>query len=372
MLVPRYLMIGGFLGAGKTTAILELARRLQTRGLRAGLITNDQSTGLVDTAMLGSHGFATEEITGGCFCCKFNSLIEAAERLSEENRPDVFIAEPVGSCTDLRATVSYPLRQMYGDQYAVAPLSVLVDPIRAQFVLGLKSGKNFSPKVVYIYQKQLEEADLVILNKIDLVSTAELDAHEAALLARWPHLQVMRISARTGDGIDAWLARIMDDDMPGGAAMEVDYDEYADGEALLGWLNLTAQLTAADNDGAEFDGNRLLLDLAAAVQSRLREESAEVAHLKMTLTPSEGRDLAVCNLVRNEATAELSHELAEPLAAGELMLNLRAESDPELLRAVALDCLRQACDSTNLKSLVSSVEAFRPGRPRPTHRLASG
>ena len=103
----RYVMIGGFLGAGKTTAVLRAARTLTDRGLRVGLITNDQSTGLVDTAMLRSHGFAVEEIAGGCFCCRFPSLQEAAGRLDESTRPDVFLAEPVGSCTDLVATVSY-------------------------------------------------------------------------------------------------------------------------------------------------------------------------------------------------------------------------------------------------------------------------
>ena len=68
-----------------------------------GLITNDQSVGLVDSAILSHNGeFAVEEITGGCFCCRFNSLLEASESaVSEASRPDVFIAEPVGSCTDL-------------------------------------------------------------------------------------------------------------------------------------------------------------------------------------------------------------------------------------------------------------------------------
>src|ERR1700722_16742149 len=119
-----YIMIGGFLGAGKTTAVLQFARRFRAEGKRAGLITNDQSFGLVDTAMLSSQGFEVEEIGGGCFCCRFNSLVEASDKLSSDARPDAFIAEPVGSCTDLRAAVSYPLRKIYGDDFEVAPLSV--------------------------------------------------------------------------------------------------------------------------------------------------------------------------------------------------------------------------------------------------------
>src|SRR5438093_8396500 len=95
----RYVMIGGFLGAGKKTAVARLARQLAGQGRRVGLITNDQGRNLVDTTMLRSQGFATEEIAGGCFCCRFNSLMEAAQRLSEHDRPDILIAEPVGSCT---------------------------------------------------------------------------------------------------------------------------------------------------------------------------------------------------------------------------------------------------------------------------------
>ena len=132
----RYIMIGGFLGAGKTTAMLRLARKLVGDGLRVGLITNDQSSGLVDTALAKASGLPVEEITGGCFCCRFQSLMDAASNLTRDSAPEVFLAEPVGSCTDLRASVAYPLRRLYGDRFSVAPLSVLVDPIRSLRVLG--------------------------------------------------------------------------------------------------------------------------------------------------------------------------------------------------------------------------------------------
>src|SRR5262245_58186946 len=165
----RYIMIGGFLGAGKTTAVARLARRLTDRGVKVGLISNDQSTGLVDTALLRSKGFPVEEIPGGCFCCRFNSLLDAADNLDRTTRPDVFIAEPVGSCTDRIATVSYPLRRIYGDRFEVAPMSVLVDPTRASRILGLEKGPQFSEKVIYVYRKQLEEANLIAVNKIDAI-----------------------------------------------------------------------------------------------------------------------------------------------------------------------------------------------------------
>lgn len=365
MLKSRYIMVGGFLGAGKTTAILKLAELLHGRGERIGLITNDQSVGLVDTAMLASHGFPTEEITGGCFCCQFNSLIEAAEKLDSDSRPDYFIAEPVGSCTDLRATVSYPLMQMYGERFSIAPLSVLVDPHRAQRVLGLKSGKTFSAKVLYVYEKQLEEADLIVVNKRDLLAPSELSELCEAIREKWPRASVISISARDGVGIEEWGEAMLAADLVRSPSMEVDYDVYAEGEALLGWLNLRAELS-----GPEFDGNRWLIALAERLQSKIEPAGAEIAHLKMTLTPDFGPDLAVVNVVHNGAAPRLSHELAQGLDAGELLLNLRAELDPEKLRELAVQSLQEAATASRLALELHTVEAFRPGRPVPAFRLS--
>uniref|UniRef100_UPI000AF15240 GTP-binding protein n=1 Tax=Verrucomicrobium spinosum TaxID=2736 RepID=UPI000AF15240 len=203
----RYIMIGGFLGAGKTTAIGKLARHLTDQGLKVGLITNDQAGGLVDTKLLRTQGFATEEIAGGCFCCRFNTLVDAAAKLNDATKPDVFIAEPVGSCTDLVATVTYPLRRMYGESYSIAPLSVLVDPVRARRVLGLDAGGNFSSKVTYIYKKQLEEADVIVVNKRDLLTPEQLVELTEALQKAFPQAKTVDASAREEGGLEAGSPR---------------------------------------------------------------------------------------------------------------------------------------------------------------------
>lgn len=366
MLRAQYIMIGGFLGAGKTTAILAIAKRLAARGLRVGLISNDQSVGLVDTAMFGANELPTEEISGGCFCCRFDSLVQAAERLTDQAAPEVFLAEPVGSCTDLQATVGFPLRRLYGEQYSVAPLSVLVDPIRAQYLLGLREGKQFSAKVSYIYGKQLEEAELIVINKCDLLEESELDQLESALRSNYPKAEVLRISARHGDGIEQWMERIEQEQPAPGSVMDVDYQLYAEGEALLGWVNLSGRLTAE-----EFDGNRFLQTALETVVQRLQELDIEVAHLKATLAPSEGIDLAVGNVVRGGAAVELSHELSDPLDGGDLLINLRAEGDPDVLRNIAEEGVQQAARQFGAEVAMGHVEAFRPAPPEPTHRVTS-
>ena len=367
----RYVMIGGFLGAGKTTAVARLAERLTKQGLRVGLITNDQGTDLVDTAMLRSRGFATEEIPGGCFCCRFNSLVEAAQKLTDATRPDVFIAEPVGSCTDLVATVTYPLRRIYGENFSIAPLSVLVDPVRAARVFDLEAGAKFSEKVLYIYRKQLEEADLIVINKSETLDAARLESLRAKLAAEFPHAEVLAASARTSAGLDNWFARLDSAEQIARDTMPVDYALYGEGEALLGWLNATVALRGVPG---EFDGNEAVRALAAELQRRLTGAGAEVAHLKMTLSPDEGlSDLAVINLVRNDHVPELSQSLGASIANGQLIINLRAEAEPERLREQLINALASVFPADgSVCAELEHLEAFQPGQPKPTHRDVIG
>ncbi len=365
----RYIMIGGFLGAGKTTTVGRLARHLTDLGLRVGLITNDQAGGLVDTKLLRGQGFATEEIAGGCFCCRFNTLVEAAGRLAEQSRPDVFIAEPVGSCTDLVATVTYPLRRMYGDNFTIAPLAVLVDPVRARRVFGLDAGGSFSSKVAYIFKKQLEEADLIVISKSDLIGDKERGELQEVLAREFPLAEILSASPRQETGLEELFARLLSDEQARRNPMAVDYETYAEGEALLGWLNATVILTA----GEEFDANAFLQDLAAAVQERLRAAGAEIAHFKMTYSPDDGiaGELASIHLVRSDHLPEAGMELDEPSEGGQLIVNLRAEADPTALMQTvqaSLDAVLPVFPS--LSARIDHEEHFRPGKPVPTHRDA--
>ncbi len=361
----RYVMIGGFLGAGKTTAVDRLARMLADRGLVVGLITNDQSTGLVDTALLRSHGFEVEEIAGRCFCCRFDSLQEAAGRLSAATRPDVFLAEPVGSCTDLVATVSYPLRRIYGDRFVVAPLSVVVDPKRAARILGLVQGRSFSDKVVYVYRKQLEEADLIVVNKCDAIEPKLQESLVAALCIEFPRAEVVCASAKEGDGLEPWLQRLLSTEGAFAPTMTVDYDTYAEGEARLGWLNATWRLSPE----APFDANAFLLRVTEALRARLAADGAEIGHLKMTLDPGGAAGLiAVISVVDSESEPDLHESLVDMADSATLIVNLRAEADPHRLSAL----VEEVFGAENVAGIAmrrEHEETLRPARPVPTHRV---
>ena len=367
---PHYIMIGGFLGAGKTTIIGKFAQYLHGRGFKVGLITNDQGQGLVDSALGRSRQFPVEEISGGCFCCRFSSLMEAARNLAAGETPDVFLAEPVGSCTDLVATVSLPLRKIYGDAYRVAPLSVLVDPIRARRVLNLEPGKRFSENVRYIYLKQLEEAEQIVVNKIDLVSESALEELQQALAQQFPHAEIIALSAREEQNLEPWFESILASEMNVSRFLELDYQRYGEGEALLGWLNCTFEVQHPDSQ--EFDGNQLLTELANQLRTRLGEADVEVAHLKMTLNPiGEPFEIGAVNLVRDDSGPELSHRLVDLIEEGELLLNMRCEADPELLDHLTREALQSVLTARGLDGRETHREHFRPAPPQPEHRLSS-
>jgi Ni2+-binding GTPase involved in maturation of urease and hydrogenase len=363
----RYIVIGGFLGAGKTTAVLRLAQWLASRGAKVGLISNDQAGGLVDTALMAAKGFPVEEIAGGCFCCRFNSLVEASQRLAQGVKPDVFIAEPVGSCTDLVATVTYPLRSLYGSNFTIAPFSAMVDSCRALRVLGLEPGGKFSDKVLYIYRKQLEEADAIIINKCDLLSPERLAGLRAAVASAFPHARRFEVSARHGAGLEPWFSWLVTAEQKLRNAIQVDYEVYADGEARLGWLNGTLNVKAV----APFNVNALLEKLAAKVQTSLSSLGVEVAHFKMTFDPhTPFGDIAALSLVSNDFVPELTLTLPEPANQGELTINLRAESEPAELRRIVETTVQLVINSVPGQSATwQNLEAFKPGKPQPTHRL---
>ncbi len=364
----RYIMIGGFLGAGKTTSILQFARHLSAQGFRVGLITNDQGAGLVDTAVVRSEEFPAEEISGGCFCCRFNSLVDAARQLTTNERPDVFLAEPVGSCTDLVATVSLPLQNIYGDSFRVAAMSVVVDPIRALRIFSAdEGGRKFSDNVCYIYRKQLEEAEMIVINKTDLVEAKQLERLNELLSSQFPGTKIFNVSARSGVGLEPWFNAVYESQIASDKFMDIDYERYGKGESLLGWLNGSISFSGCK----ELDGNQLLADLATHLGRSVDQAGAEIAHLKMTINPVGNLyEIAALSLVRGGEEAEFSHRLSEPLEDGEILLNIRAESAPELLRETAMSAFDDVLGrKLGLDYSVDHLEHFRPGQPVPTYRI---
>ena len=324
---PRLVFVNGFLGAGKTSAIHALAKLIGERGLRAGIITNDQSRGLVDSLVARNRGLTAAEVAGGCFCCKFDDLVFAIDQVLA-HEPDFVLCEAVGSCTDMVATVIEPFRRFYSNVADIAPFTVVVDAQTVQARL------EADDDLAYIFHKQIEEADIVLLNKSD-VARADV---------RFADKRVIETSALRGDGIAAWF-----DALTSAATshplVEIDYDRYAHGESMLAWLNGHARV--------ECDAPTLL----ASLRSSLTRSHIDVAHLKFTLRGK-----------RVQMTALDSRpSIDDEVTGDELILNIRARSKPEALCIAVSDALRWASP----RSESSELQAFAPAYPHPQFRIDS-
>lgn len=361
----QLILVGGFLGAGKTTLLGKAAARYSAAGRTVGLITNDQAEDLVDTQVLRARGFRVQEVGGGCFCCRFADLVGATDKLIAEHRPDVLIGEPVGSCTDLAATVLRPLQRFYPGRYAIAPFSVVVDPERLEDLLSSKAASPLAEKVLYIYGKQLEEADVILLNKTDAISPERAQALAATLAMRFPAAKVMAISALEDRGVDEWLAYLQRSAAGGARVMEVDYGTYAEGEALLGWLNASVRVKAR----AAQDWKALGLKLLQELRARFAASKAEVAHVKLALT-AEGTALTgSLTSTRGHPFLIVQGEAGAPSSEALLLLNARVQSEPETLKQTVHAALA-AWAGEALELEVAALRHFAPAPPQPTHRFA--
>jgi CobW/HypB/UreG, nucleotide-binding domain len=342
---PWIVLVGGFLGSGKTTLILAAARELERRDLRSAVVWNDQGKDLVDSRYATLSGLRSGEVTGGCFCCRLSDLIDAIDDLRTHS-PDVIFAEPVGSCTDLSATVLRPLLE-YSDSFHLSPLSVLVDPHRARAMLEDDADLDMR----FLFDKQLQEADLVCFTKSDLYPDhPEMGA-----------AHVRQLSAKSGQGVAAWLDEVLSGAIARGIQMlEIDYSQYARAEAALAWLNLRAVF---EPEGL-LSPAMLLGPLLDRLDAALSAGKIPIAHLKAIVTSPTGYLKAA--IVGNGQEPVIEGDLdASPAGKLELLLNLRAVGQPARVR----DIVQQELHSLDIGLTQCAMDCFSPAAPVPERRI---
>jgi hypothetical protein len=304
-------VVGGFLGAGKTTLILKAARILAAHGVRAAAVLNDQGDDLVDTELARRSGLAADQVAGGCFCCRFPDLLDAMERLTAA-QPEIIFAEAVGSCTDIAATTLRPLLRDYAGRYRIAPLTVLVHETPDD------------PELRFLFDHQVAEADLLIHRDID---------------------------------VPRWIEQLMS--LPAGTKrIEVDYARYAAAEAALGWLN--ARATVQPRPAAA--PAQIVGPLLDELDAELTAAGIRIVHLKAMAQCEAGYVKAALTANGREPSVEGTLD-ASPAPEHEVLVNLRALGNPKRLREIVEKAL------ASLQAAQPALQSFRPAPPVPYQRL---
>ena len=160
----------------------------------------------------------------------------------------------------------------------LAPLSVVLDARRVLAALGGRKQKgSFHRDVGYVYRKQLEEAEWLVINKIDLLEESDREDLKERLEHEFPGRRQFYLSAKTGEGVAEWVAELVSHQSSPSGTMAMDYERYAEGEALLGWVNLEGRVSGVTDPGHWLEA------LAGRIAKSLETGNHEVGHFKMSL-----------------------------------------------------------------------------------------
>lgn len=183
----KLLIFGGFLGSGKTTALMQMAKYMVDHSASESenkviILENEVGEVGIDDAYLRGGGFMVDNLFSGCACCTVSGeLTSAAYKIKQEFDPEWIILETTG--------IAYPRKiqdNMFRAMGVESRIGVLVDASRWQ--------RLRIPMHDLLYG-QIEGADAVLINKVDLVTPEQADAVEEEIRGFDGNTQVFRISA---------------------------------------------------------------------------------------------------------------------------------------------------------------------------------
>ena len=203
-------VLSGFLGAGKTTLLNEVLNNRE--GRRVAVIVNDMSEVNIDAALIekgGAELSRTEEklveMSNGCICCTLrDDLLEEVSRLAQEGRFDYLLIESTGISEPIPVAQTFTFEDENGVSLSqVSRLDTMVTVVDANSFLkdyneaeslqarGESLGEEDNRTVTDLLIDQIEFADVIVLNKLDLVDDEQANEVEAIINALNPGAEII-------------------------------------------------------------------------------------------------------------------------------------------------------------------------------------
>ena len=166
-----FLVFSGFLGSGKTSMMITLSKELEARGLPAATISNDLGArGFVDTYYSKACGCDATELSGACICYQTENLVDRLRRVLESEGHAVAMSDIPGFGVGALEHVYHKLNERYPNEFTLLPFTAVTD---LRCVRQLQTGTGEYPEeLLYIFHRQLDEAEVILLNKSDLMDDA--------------------------------------------------------------------------------------------------------------------------------------------------------------------------------------------------------
>ncbi|MDY5678773.1 MAG: GTP-binding protein [Candidatus Methanomethylophilaceae archaeon] len=187
--------IAGFLGSGKTTALMRIVDGLVSRKNRVAIVVNDVGDISVDAKFIEAHGLKAKEISGGCICCQIaGSFAETLAMLHDSFDPDIVIVEPSG--------VAIPWGLKRAAEYSESKTEVVIEHAPVITLVDSSRIDVLMKAVKRLVETQIREADICFINKVDVATDEDIRKTEEAIRSINQTAEIRRMSALTGEGID--------------------------------------------------------------------------------------------------------------------------------------------------------------------------
>jgi Ni2+-binding GTPase involved in maturation of urease and hydrogenase len=355
----KLVLTGGFLGSGKTTAIVRASQQLLNANVKVGVITNDQGEEQVDHDFVKSIGIPSAQVSNGCFCCNYGDLEKQITHFIKDRGAAYLFAESVGSCTDLVATIANPLRKFMPEVQVV--ISVFAD---AEMLIAIFENRLsfLQESVRYLYKKQIAEADLLVVNKTDLVNMDQLKIIDQMIKVEYPEKNIIYQNSTREQDIAKWIAAIDSFKAPlGRTTLNIDYDQYAEGEAALGWLDKRLSFKTTS-------GNALIVanKIVSGIIKKIRTAGLPIGHVKFFVEYRGGHQKLSFTTMREEKHLMVTDHVIQDAS---MLINARVHANPVILEKLVNDAILAEQQIHGCVIATQTSTAFQPGYPEPTYRF---
>ncbi|MEC4272636.1 GTP-binding protein [Adlercreutzia sp. R25] len=351
----RFMVVSGFLGAGKTTTMIALAEHLNRTFGESAIIANDLGANLVDTSLTQTSGCTVAEIASGCICYQMDNTVDQIRRLRDKSGA-VFVMSDIPGCgVGALDHVYHTLAREHGDEFTLAPFTVIVDPERLRMIMPERADINLPEELVYLLKLQLEEADLVVLNKCDTLAEGDIDRYVDFLKTAVPDVPVLCISAREKTGIDELAAFVTTRTSALKNFSVRDNREFEQAEAKLTWYN--RRLFFKTLSGEKIDMNAVVDDLIEEIRLGLIERKRNVPHLKTFATSGNG-DFNKASLIGVDYDIEYEQRFLRAHKNMRMIINARAVCESRPLARLVDDAVDEICERYGLDVQVFFTECF--------------
>ena len=353
----KFMVVSGFLGAGKTTSMIAFAEYINKNIGKAAIIANDLGAkNLVDVDYISEAGCKVTEIAGGCICYQTENLVDKIRRLRDVENADIVMSDIPGCGVGALDHVYHKLNSDYGREFELAPFMVIVDPERLRMIMPEKADINLPEEMMYLLSSQLQEADVIVLNKIDLLSDEEIEKYLTFLKTTCKGTPVFAISAREKKNIKEVVEYFMSHE----AKLKVVHIGYGGAEFLaaegkLSWYNRRFFLKT--KDGMEFDCNAFINDFIEVIRKKLIKNKRNVPHLKLFAVGGEN-DFEKASLLGVDYKIEYDKKIQHNYNKLRVIVNIRAACESQLLARLIDEALSEAAAIYKVDYQIFFTECF--------------